>query len=113
MAITDTQTLDMGASMETEEALGIIDALNNTTDVLAMDGAMVQFVADSPVSLGPHGRLVDITAYRCPRGLVIFFQEPEGPHWAVSGPDAAAALEEIHEAPVREFVERRLSEVPL
>jgi hypothetical protein len=113
MAVTDTQTLNMGASMETEEALGIIDALNNATDVLAMDGASVEFLADAPISLGGHGRLKEIAAYKCPRGVFLFFQEPEGPHWAVSGPDAAAALREVHEDELREFVARRLSEVPL
>lgn len=78
------QTIDMGASMETEEGLAIIDALNEVTDVLAMDGPRVTFTADAPQPLSAPERLKGIELYRCPRGLFLFFQEADGPHWGVA-----------------------------
>ena len=80
------QTIDMGASMETEEGLAIIDALNEVSDVLAMEGPRVTFVGDRPEQLPPAGGLQGIELYRCPRGVFLLFREPEGPHWAVAVP---------------------------
>ena len=102
-------TIEMGASMETEEGLAIIDALNEVSDVLAMEGPRVTFVGDGPLSLGATGRLTAVDAYRCPRGLFIFLQEPEGPHWAVAAGTVEETLEAIHEGEVREHVRRQLS----
>ena len=80
------QTIDMGASMETEEGLAIIDALNEVSDVLAMDGARVTFVGEGPESVPAPERLAGIDRYRCPRGVFLLFREPQGPHWAVVVP---------------------------
>jgi uncharacterized membrane protein YjjP (DUF1212 family) len=102
-------TIDMGASMETEEGLAIIDALNEVSDVLAMEGSRVTFVAEAPTRLGGRGRVREIEAYKCPRGLFLFFQEPEGPHWAVAGATDAEAIDAIHEADLREHVRTGLS----
>ena len=78
------QTIDMGASMETEEGLAIIDALNEVTDVLAMEGPRVTFTGDNPKPLTGPEKLQAIQLYRCPRGLFLFFQEASGPHWGVA-----------------------------
>jgi hypothetical protein len=80
------QTIDMGASMETEEGLAIIDALNEVSDVVAMDGPRVRFVAESPIQLGPAGRVTGVELYRCGRGVFLLFTEPQGPHWAIALP---------------------------
>jgi hypothetical protein len=103
------QTIDMGASMETEEGLAIIDALNEVSDVLAMEGPRVRFAGDGPVRLGGVGRLRAVDAYTCPRGVFLFFQEPAGPHWAVVGETAAAAAAAVHEVEVREHVQRQFA----
>ena len=79
-----SQTISMGASMETEEGLAIIEALNEVTDVLAMEGERVTFTADPPVPLSAPERLNAVELFRCPRGLFLFFQEPDGPHWGVA-----------------------------
>ncbi len=103
-------TIDMGASMETEEGLAIIDALNDVSDVLAMEGARVTFVAEGePKRLGGVGRVHEIEAYRCPRGTFLFIQEPEGPHWAVAGADDDEAIGAIHEDDIREHVRQKLA----
>ena len=78
------QTIDMGASMETEEGLAIIDALNEVSDVLAMEGPRVTFVGDGPEALAAPERLAGIALYRCPRGVFLFFQERAGPHWGLA-----------------------------
>jgi hypothetical protein len=78
------QTIDMRASMETEEGLAIIDALNEVSDVLAMEGPRVTFLAEDAASLAAPERLAGIDLYRCPRGIFLLFREPEGPHWAVA-----------------------------
>jgi len=78
------QTIDMGASMETEEGLAIIDALNEVSDVLSMEGPRVTFVGEGPEPLTPPARLQGIDLYRCPRGLFLLFKEAQGPHWAVA-----------------------------
>jgi|GEM_PF-1037674 len=99
-------TIDMGASMETEEGLAIIDALNDVSDVLAMDGPRVTFVGEGPVQLGAIGRLAAVDAYRCARGVFLFLQEQQGPHWAAAGASLSEALTAIHEDDVRSGVKR-------
>jgi hypothetical protein len=84
--MSQQQTIRMGASMETEEGLAIIDALNEVSDVLAMEGDRVTFVAEPPAALSAPERLSAIELYRCPRGVFLFVQEPEGPHWGVAVP---------------------------
>ncbi len=78
------QTIQMGASMETEEGLAIIDALNEVSDVLSMEGERVTFLADAPVNVSGPERFAGIELYRCPRGVFLFFKEPDGPHWGIS-----------------------------
>ena len=78
------QTIEMGASMETEDGLAIIDALNEVSDVLAMEGERVTFVADPPARLSGPERFTAIELYRCPRGVFLLFREPQGPHWGVA-----------------------------
>ena len=81
-----SQTISMGASMETEEGLAIIDALNEVSDVLAMEGERVTFVAEPPAALSGPERLAAIELYRCPRGVFLLFKEPAGAHWGVAVP---------------------------
>jgi hypothetical protein len=100
----EPQTIDMGASMETEEGLAIIDALNEVSDVLAMEGARVTFVGERKASLAPAGRLAGADVYQCPRGWFVLCREAAGPHWAVAGPGLGEALAAIHEDAVREAV---------
>src|SRR5262245_1107572 len=99
-----TQTIDMGASMETEEGLAIIDALNEVSDVQAMAGREVTFAGAPRGTVAPAGRLPGADLYECPRGWFVLCREAEGPHWAVAGDDLAGALEGIHEAEVRESI---------
>jgi hypothetical protein len=84
--VTEPQTIRMGASMETEEGLAIIDALNEVTDVLAMEGERVTFLAEAPTVVTGPERFAGIELYRCPRGAFLFFREPDGPHWGVALP---------------------------
>ncbi len=107
---TGNQTIDMGASMETEEGLAIIDALNEVSDVTAMSGSKVTFVGDGPTPLGATGRLKQVDMYTCPRGIFLLFTEPQGPHWAVAGETPVSAAKEVHEQDIRAFVEAQLSE---
>ncbi|HEU5318082.1 MAG TPA: hypothetical protein VFX49_18360 [Chloroflexota bacterium] len=79
----DEQTLDMGVSMETEDGLAIIDALNEVSDVLAMAGPKVTFKAHAPVPLTAPERLAGAQLYRCPRGLFLFFREADSTGWGV------------------------------
>lgn len=105
---TDNQTIDMGTSMETEEGLAIIDSLNEVSDVTAMSGSTVTFVGNGPTSLGATGRLEGVDLYTCSRGVFLFFTEPEGPHWAVSGETPTAAVEQIREEEIRAYVQAQL-----
>ena len=82
------QTLDMGVSMETEEGLAIIDALNEVSDVLAMAGPQVTFKAEAPRPLTTPERLSEAPLYRCPRGLFLFFREAGSAGWGVAIPSA-------------------------
>lgn len=102
------QTIDMGANMETEEGLAIIDALNEVSDVQAMAGPEVTFTGEKKASLGPVGRLQGVEVFACPRGWFVLLREPAGPHWCVAGHDLAAALSEIHEEELREGVAKGL-----
>lgn len=106
--MSSSHTIDMGASMETEEGLAIIDLLNDVSDVLAMDGSKVTFVSEAPQSLGTAGHLTAIELYQCPRGAFILLQEPEGPHRAVAGETAPAAAAGIPEDEIRAHVLGRL-----
>ena len=81
------QTIQMGASMETEDGLAIIEALNEVTDVLAMEGERVTFVAAPPVPLARPEHLAAVAVYRCPRGLFLFFEEQARPHWGIAVPN--------------------------
>ena len=81
-----SQEIDMGASMETEAGLAIIDALNEVTDVQTMEGANVTFEAEDPQPLACPDHLRAVQLYRCARGLLLFFQEQNGPHWAIAVP---------------------------
>jgi hypothetical protein len=99
-----SQTIDMGASMETEEGLAIIDALNEVSDVQAMAGREVTFVGERRATVAPAGRLPGADLYACPRGWLVLCREAEGAHWAVGGPDLAGALAGIHEDGVRDAI---------
>jgi hypothetical protein len=106
--VTGNQTIDMGASMETEEGLAIIDALNEVSDVTAMSGPSVTFIGDGPTALGAAGRLAGVDLYTCSRGIFLFLREPEGPHRAVAGDTPAAAADMIGEPEVRAHVRQQL-----
>ena len=113
MAESNQHTIDMGVSMETEEGLAIIDALNEVSDVLAMAGPRVTFTADAPARLGEVGRLRAVDVYTCPRGTFVFMQEREGPHWAVAAETPTAAVEAIHEDDIREQVRQGMTNLGL
>ena len=81
-----SQTIDMGVSMETEEGLAIIDALNEVSDVLSMDGPRVTFLSEAPRRVDAPERVETVELYRCPRGLFLFIQEQSGPHWGLAIP---------------------------
>lgn len=97
----EPQTIDMGASMETEEGLAIIDSLNEVSDVLAMAGSKVTFAGTEAGTLSAVGRLQGVDIYSCPRGWFLLMREPHGPHWAVAGDSLERALETIHEPDLR------------
>ena len=82
-----SQTIDMGVSMETEEGLAIIDALNEVSDVLSMEGPRVTFVSEAPRRLDGPERVEAVALFRCPRGLFLFIQETSGPHWGLAIPN--------------------------
>jgi hypothetical protein len=100
----EQQTIDMGASMETEEGLAIIDALNEVSDVLAMAGPEVTFVGHKRVTVAPAGRLPEAVLFACPRGWFILGREAQGASWPAYGADLPAALEAIEEDDVRAAV---------
>lgn len=98
------QMIDMGASMETEEGLAIIDALNEVSDVQAMAGQEVTFIGELRAAAAPVGRLAGADFYACPRGWFVLCREAAGPHWAVAGADLATALWMIEDENVRDAV---------
>ena len=83
-----SQTIDMGVSMETEEGLAIIDALNEVSDVLAMEGPRVTFVSEPAKRVDGPERVEGVQLFRCPRGLFLFIQEASGPHWGFAIPNS-------------------------
>ena len=102
-------TIDMGASMETEEGLAIIDALNDVSDVQAMAGSRVTFVGERKATLEPAGRLAGVDVFACPRGWFLLCREPSGPHWSVAGEELESAVAAIHESELREVIRTRLA----
>ena len=100
----ESQTIDMGASMETEAGLAIIDALNEVSDVLAMAGREVTFVGEARGTVAPAGRLPGADLFACPRGWFVLCRESGGPHWAAIGDDLAGAVQNVHEAEVRDAI---------
>lgn len=101
-------TIEMGASMETEEALEIIGTLNDVSDVSAMAGSRVTFAGTKVASLAGTGGLAGIDVYSCPRGWFIHFRPPEGPSWCTAGTDASEAVAAIEDDALREIVRQRL-----
>ncbi len=109
MPENEQQTIDMGASMETEEALNIIDALNEVSDVLSMAGPRVTFVGTKVAALPNVGELAGVDVYSCPRGWVILFRTPNGPHWCTAGTEASEAVAAIEDDGLREIVRQQLA----
>ncbi len=107
MAAGEQQTIDMGASMETVEALEIIDALNEVSDVLSMAGQHVTFMGTRVTSLDAlpgQPNLEGIDIYSCPRGWFILFRTAAGPNWCVAGSSASEAASSIEDDALREPV---------
>ena len=108
MPETEQQTIDMGASMETEEALNVIDALNEVSDVLSMAGPRVTFMGTKVAALPNVGELAGVDVYSCPRGWFILFRTPHGPHWSAAGSSASDALAAIEDDGLRAAVKQVL-----
>jgi hypothetical protein len=104
----DAVTIDMGASMETEEALAIIDNLNQVTDVQAMSGPEVTFIGTRATSLAPVQELEGIDVYSCPRGFLILFRQAAGPHGSAAGSDLPEAVAAIEDEGLRRLVSAQL-----
>ncbi len=100
----EQQTIDMGASMETEEGLAIIDALNEVSDVQAMAGREVTFIGQMRGTVQPAGRLQGADLFACPRGWFILCRESSGARRAVVGADLGDALAGIDDQDVRAAV---------
>jgi hypothetical protein len=113
MPDTEQLTIDMGASMETEEGLAIIDALNDVSDVLAMAGPRVTFVGTKVATTGQVGQLEGVDVFSCPRGWFILFRIPGGPHWCVAGSTASEAAAAIGDAGLKETVLQHLRDQQL
>ena len=109
----EPQTIDMGASMETEAGLAIIDSLNEVSDVRAMAGSKVTFTGRHAGTLSAVGRLQSLDIYECPRGWFLLLREPRGPHWAVAGDSLDTALEAIHEPDLRAQVQDQVERTGL
>lgn len=106
-----SQTIDMGASMETLEALEIIDALNEVSDVLAMAGSQVTFVGTAAAAVDvPDGDddLAGANAYVCPRGWLILLRARQGAHRCAYGADVQEALRNVAAPQIRAGLEREL-----
>jgi hypothetical protein len=95
----ETQTIDMGASMETLEALDIIDALNEVSDVQAMAGSEVTFTGTRVAAAGEGAAGAE--AYRCPRGWFILLKSGEGAHRCVTGATLIDALASVDDPDLR------------
>jgi hypothetical protein len=108
-------TIDMGASMETEEGLAIIDALNEVSDVQAMAGREVTFIGQRRASVAPLSHLADqaqlegADIYECPRGWVILFRVAEGPSWCVAGERLEEALDDIEDEDLQDALREEAS----
>ena len=98
------QLIDMGASMETEEGLAIIDALNEVSDVQTRAGQEVTFIGEARGTVAPAGRIAGADFYACPRGWFVLCREAAGPHWAVAGADLTTTLGMIEDESVRDAV---------
>ena len=109
MPETEQVTIDMGASMETEEALNIIDALNEVSDVQSMSGPHVTFAGTKVAALANVGELAGVEVYSCPRGWFILFRSRNGPHWCTAGTDAGEAVAAIEDDGLREIVRQQLA----
>jgi hypothetical protein len=94
--------------METEEALNIIDALNEVSDVLSMTGPHVTFVGTKVAAMPHVGDLSGIEVYSCPRGWFIHFRTQIGPTWCTAGTDGSEAVAAIEDQGVREVVRQQL-----
>jgi hypothetical protein len=90
-------TIDMGASMETEEGLAIIDALNEISDVQAMAGREVTFVGRRRASVTSLGEIEGADFYECPRGWLILLRPDEGPSTCVAGEALEEALDDVED----------------
>ena len=115
MPDTEQATIDMGASMETEEALEIIDALNEVSDVSAMSGPHVTFIGTKVATMAGIGGgatgwgLAGVDVYSCPRGWFILFRAQSGPHWCAAGSGASEAVAAIEDEGLRELVHQQLA----
>ena len=108
MPSAEQVTIDMGASMETEEALSIIDALNEVSDVSAMAGPHVTFAGTKVATLAHVGSLEGVDVFSCPRGWLILFRVAGGPHWCTSGSTASEAVAAVDDAALRAIVGQQL-----
>jgi hypothetical protein len=108
MPETEQVTIDMGASMETEEALNIIDALNEVSDVLSMSGPHVTFVGTKVAEMPQVANLSGIDVYSCPRGWFIHFRARTGPTWCTAGTEGSEAVAAIEDEGLREIVRQQL-----
>jgi hypothetical protein len=105
-------TIDMGASMETEEGLAIIDALNEVSDVQAMAGREVTFIGQRRASVAPLSHLADLEGadiYECPRGWLILFRAAQGPSWCVAGEGLEEALDDIEDEDLQDALREEAS----
>lgn len=113
MTSSEHATIDMGASMETEEGLAIIDALNEVSDVQAMAGSRVTFIGTRVAGLRGVGQIEGIDVFSCPRGWFVLFRVPGGPHWSVAGSDVSEAAAAVEDEQLRETVLRQLRDMQL
>jgi hypothetical protein len=113
MAASEMQTIDMGASMETEQGLAIIDALNDVSDVQSMAGSKVAFAGTRVATFAGPGNLDGIDVFSCPRGWFILFRVAGGPNWCTAGSEASEAAAAIDDDALRERVLQQLRDVQL
>ena len=102
-------TIDMGASMETEEGLAIIDALNEVSDVQAMAGPEVTFLGRRRARWPPGGPGGG-RPLRVPPGVA----DPaagrtRGPALCGAGEALAEALDDLEEEDLHDAVREEAS----
>jgi hypothetical protein len=102
-------TIDMGASMETEEGLAIIDALNEISDVQAMAGREVTFLGRRRASVTSLGELEGADFYECPRGWLILLRPVEGASWCVAGEALEEALDDVEDEDLQDVLREEAS----